>query len=119
MKVDAVDIGGVFEKNFEVETTTSEKLLTLSCSVSKNIENYGSCTLKLYKNLWTSISKEQNEARLGITDSVLLYSFTSLFNISERNENIFQSLNSHLKIKIQRNRHSADIEYFGIEYLGN
>ncbi len=99
-----------FKKSLTFISSTNEKTLNLICTKSKNVENFGSCTLEIFRSRWTKIDSTSFLLGFDYQNSIAISQF---FSVPEALGLIYQSTDGRLSIRLDE---SSSGKFFSISY---
>lgn len=114
LKVAPVDAGDRLEKS--VSLNFPGQVFEISCNLSKQVANFGSCTLKVYSSGWTVIDKAKKSFLLGLNGSADAWMGAEKFIAADpTTEDIYRSLDNKLRISSKIDQYGTPVS-FTIEY---
>lgn len=100
-----------FKKNLTFTSLTNEKTLNITCYKSKNVENFGSCTVEFFRSQWTKIDSSSVQLAFDNQNSSSIRHF---FSESDNEGLIYQSIDGRLLIRLDDN--GTSVKLFSIVY---
>lgn len=99
-----------FTKSLTFVSSTNEKTLNLICSKAKNVENFDSCSLEVFRSRWSKIDVSSFLLAFDNQNSIAL---SHLFSVPETLGLVFQSADKRLSIRFDE---ANSGKFFSISY---
>ncbi len=113
MNVPPVDGGNVWKKQASFVSEAGEALFDLTCTLAKNVANYGSCTLRVNGSSSAEIDSQNRSVRfmVGGPDALLI---AKSFGLPDQSGSIFLTADKRLGFAFGSN--GGQVDSFRISY---
>lgn len=116
MNVNPIDSGAVLKKQITFSNSSKQTLFDLSCSLSKTVANYGSCTLQINRVDGMVFDPNKPEVIVAVQDLTDIVKASSLFSRPDMQTGIiYFSSDRHLGFSLDYNG-GGHPELFMIQY---